>query len=82
MSRSEEKKQILDNAKYVYHFNRDIYYNRIDKKILSLEAIEDNDPNWLNEKINEIINKDEWYFYFNNPPSDKIKNEILKELDK
>ena len=82
MSGSAEKKQILDNAKYVYHFNRDIYYNRMDKKIFSLEAIEDNDPNWLNEKINEENNKDEWYFYFNNPPSNKIKNEILKELVK
>ena len=80
MPKLQQKKQILENANYAYNFNRDIYYNRSDKKIFSLEAVEDKDPNWLNEKINEKKNIDEWRFYFNDPPSDKIKFEILKEL--
>ena len=80
MPKSKKKKEILENANYAFMFKRDIYFNRKDKKIFSLEAIEDNDPNWLIEKINVLENDGEWRFFFNNAPSEKLKKEILKEL--
>ncbi len=80
MPKSQWKKEILENASYVFIFKRDIYFNRKDKKIFSLEAIEDNDPNWLIEKINDSENDGEWRFFFNNHPSEKLKKEILKGL--
>jgi len=63
-----------------YHFSRNIYFNRDDKKVFSLEAIEDNDPNWLMDRINSKSDSDEWRFFFNDEPSEKIKKEILNEL--
>jgi hypothetical protein len=76
----KQKKEILDRANYRYHFSRSIYFNREDKKIFSLEAIEDNNPRWLSDRINSKSNNDEWIFFFNADPSEKIKKEILQEL--
>ena len=82
MAKSEQKKQILKKANYKYDFNRDIYYNQHDKKAFSIEAIEDHEPDWLNEKIVEKNVGDEWSFYFNTNPSAKIKKELIKDLEK
>lgn len=76
----KQKKEILEKANYRYHFSRDIYFNRDDKKIFSLEAIEDKDPSWLINRINSKSDNDEWCFFFNADPSGKIKKEILQEL--
>ena len=81
MSRSKEKKEILEKANYQYHFSRMIYFNRETKKIFSYEAIEDNDPDWLEQTINEDHDLNEWHFYFNEEPSGEIKSDILKELE-
>ena len=75
-----EKKEILEKANYRYHFSRDIYYNRDARKIFSLEAIEDNDLQWLSEKINAATRSDQWEVFFNADPSENIKAEILREL--
>ncbi len=80
MSNLKQKKEILEKANYRYHFSRDIYFNRDDKKIFSEEAIEDNDPSWLADRINSKSDSEEWCFFFNTDPSDKIKREILQEL--
>ena len=80
MSRSKEKKEILEDSNYQYHFRRMIYFNRDTKKIFSFEAIEDNDPSWLINAIKEVSDLNEWRFYFNGDPSDDIKKEIIKEL--
>ena len=80
MPHSKQKKEILEKANYRYHFTREIYFNRDAKKVFSLEAIEDNDPQWLLERINMVKTSDKWDFFFNEDPSDNIKREILKEL--
>ncbi len=82
MSRLQEKKQILEKANYKYNFNKDIYYNKSHKKAFSLEAIEDNEPEWLSGNINAEQDHDDWEFYFNTAPSDRIKKEIIKELER
>ena len=80
MTNSKQKKEILEKANYRYHFSRSIYFNRDDKIIFSLEAIEDNDLNWLNDRIKTVSKNSEWIFFFNADPSEKIKKEILQEL--
>ena len=80
MPNSKQKKEILEKANYHYHFSRSIYLNRDNKKIFSLEAIEDNDLDWLNDKIKMVPTTNDWMFFFNEVPSEKIKKEILQEL--
>jgi hypothetical protein len=80
MPNSKQKKEILQKANYRYHFSRSIYFNRDDKKIFSLEAIEDNDLVWLNDRIKMKSENNEWTFFFNENPSEKVKKEILQEL--
>lgn len=80
MRELSQKKEILEKANYRYNFSRDIYYNRGARKVFSLEAIEDHDSQWLSEKINTATVGDQWQFFFNTDPSEKIKAEILREL--
>lgn len=80
MPNLKQKKEILEKANYRYHFSRDIYFNRDDKKVFSLEAIEDNGPKWLMDRIDSKPDNARWRFFFNDEPSEKIKKEILKEL--
>lgn len=72
-----DKKAILNQYNFKYNFNREIYFNRSLKKIFSLEAIEDNNTQWLTNCIKTENVDDQWKFYFNAEPSDKIKEEIL-----
>lgn len=40
-----EKRELLRTAGYKYNFNREVYVNRDDKKVFSLEFVEDH-PQW------------------------------------
>jgi hypothetical protein len=81
MSTSKSKEKILQENRFRYHFNRMIYFNKETRKIFSFEAIDDHDEAWLLQKIREA-NTEHWQFYFNNPPpSDSIKNEVIRELE-
>ncbi len=83
MSDLKHKKEILEKANYRYHFMRSIYFNFKDKRVVSLEAIEDRDVDWLANIINKKKETDEWEIYFSTtPPSEKIRNEIIAELSK
>ncbi len=81
MATSKSKEKILEDNDFKYHFIRMIYFNKKIKKIFSYVAIDDHDEAWLMKKIQEN-NKGSWQFYFNNPPpSDSIKNEVIRELE-
>ena len=83
MSDLKHKKDILEKAGYRYHFMRSVYFNIKDKKVFSLEAIEDRDIGWLTNIINSQKEADEWEIYFSiTPPSEQIRNEIIAELTK
>ncbi|KTD02896.1 hypothetical protein [Legionella feeleii] len=70
----------LKSSGYKYHFTNDIYINKTDKVIISKEAIEDHDDNWLNERL-EACDGNSWLFIFTNgSPRDAVKNKILKDL--
>lgn len=83
MSDLKHKKNILEKANYRYHFRRSMYFNIEDKRIFSLEAIEDNNTDWLKNLIGKKKETDKWEIYFSTkPPSEKIRNEIIAEFSK
>jgi len=81
MATLDNKSQILKKAGYAYSFDREIYFNRKTKKVFSVEFIEDHNENELQSRLNEKIDGDEWYFYFNSPPSEAVKSELKRVLD-
>jgi hypothetical protein len=74
------KRELLEHAGFVYNFDREVYFNRTARKIFSVEAIEDHDPTWLRSCIEEDNGSTEWRFYFNSPPSDIVRQELVGEL--
>jgi hypothetical protein len=81
VSTSAAKRKLLEDAGYAYNFDRMIYLNRHDKKIFSIEAIEDNDESWLKKCIDEKNDTQQWRFYFNSPPSESVRQELMRKLD-
>ena len=69
------KQHILEGSGYVYNFDREIYFNRKAKKVFSVEFVEDNDE----EKLEQCVRQEtdgEWQFYFNSPPAETVKREL------
>ena len=75
------KKDILLQANYRYNFDRDIYFNRQDKKAFSIEFVEDHSEDDLIRSIGESTLGKEWKFYFNSGPSESVKRELERVLD-
>ena len=80
MTATRSKRQILEDAGYRYHFDRMIYLNRAAKKIFSVESVDDHREEWLAARIAEPPEGNEWRFYFNSPPSEYVKNQLLSEF--
>ena len=75
------KKEILEAAGYTYNFTRMVYFNRAARKVFSVEAVEDNTEDWLNQRIVEENGDGEWRFNFNVAPSDRVRRELVNELE-
>jgi len=78
MQVEKSKEHLLKDSGYRYNFNRMIYFNTKQKKIFSLQYVEDNPIHVLKNNISEVSN--DWKFYFNMPVSEKVKDQILSEL--
>lgn len=74
------KAQILENAGYKYNFDREMYLNRNQKKGFSVEFVEDNTEDELQRSIGEETPGTEWRFFFNVPPTDAVKRELMNIL--
>ena len=75
------KAQLLNDAGYLYNFNRWIYVNRDARKAFSLEFIQDHSEGELEARVDEPPPPaGEWSFYFNSPPSEAVKRELLAIL--
>lgn len=74
------KDQLLRAAGFRYNFDRMAYVNRHDKKVVSVEAIEDNPLEWLRSLIADSGNSHDWTFYFTMEPSLAVKQAFLAEL--
>jgi hypothetical protein len=76
-----EKEELLENSGYRYHFDRMIYFNRAARRAFSLEFVEDRSQQEI-QKLLEIPATDDWVFYFNEPPSDRVKRELAEAFGK
>lgn len=74
------KKDILWEANYRYEFDRDIYFNRKDRKAFSLEFVDDKPEDEIRRRIRESTNGSGWTFYFNSPPSEAVRRELERVL--
>ena len=82
MSRTDSDKiSLLKSAGFRYDFEREVYFNRRSRKVFSLEAIEDHDEAWLEERLREVERAEGWSFYFNSPPSESVQSELVAELE-
>jgi hypothetical protein len=74
------KQHLLDSGGYAYNIHRQVYFNRSAKKIFSVDFLEDHEGPEIEESINEKTDAREWRFYFNSPPPESVKRQVLESL--
>lgn len=74
------KQNILDAAGYIYNIDREVYFNCSAKKIFSLEFLEDHEGAEIDRCINEKNDSREWQFYFNSPPPESVRRQVVGSL--
>ena len=74
------KTEVLQHAGYVFHFDREIYFNQRLKTAFSVEWIEDHSLADLKEKILQPNSGTNWRFYFNSAPSPAVRRALEREL--
>lgn len=74
------KRDVLKKAGFIYDFDREVYFNRKQKKAFSVEFIEDHDAREIERRIGEKTSAGKWRFYFNTPPSDAVERELERVL--
>jgi len=70
------KQHILENAGYVYHIDREIYFNRKAKKVFSMDFVEDHEEEEIEQSIRHETDGTKWRFYFNSEPADPVKRAL------
>ncbi len=81
MTELTEKEALLENAGYRYHFDRMIYFNRGSRKAFSLEFVEDHSRQEIQHLVDEPPPDHGWAFYFNEPPSNGIKRQLINAFE-
>jgi hypothetical protein len=74
------KMDILRAANYTFNFDRQLYFNRNAKKAFSFPFLDDHSVDEILHSINECTDGSEWKFYFNFPPSERVKRELASML--
>jgi len=74
------KSRILEDADYVYNFDRQAYVNRGAKKIFSIEFVEDHSAGVLQDRISDNNSGPGWQIYFNTEPSQSVRRELENVL--
>ncbi|MCG8553797.1 MAG: hypothetical protein MJD61_00690 [Proteobacteria bacterium] len=75
-----EKRKLLLRSRYNYNFDREIYVNQQEKKVFSLEFVEDKPRDEIERALLEQTSGD-WRFYFNAPPSTAIRRQLEALLE-
>ena len=73
------KDQILEDAGYVYNFERALYVNRGARKAFSIEFVQDHTDEQIKARIAES-GENGWRFYFNSAPVESVKQELERIL--
>jgi hypothetical protein len=76
------KSNLLDDAGYIYNFDRRLYVNRQEKKAFSLQFLETHSE----AEIERCIRKngadgEGWHFFFNEPPSKSVTQQLVDLLE-
>jgi hypothetical protein len=74
------KQYLLDSGGYSYNIDRQVYFNRSAKKIFSVDFLEDHEGPEIEQSINEKTDGREWRFYFNSPPPESVKRQVVESL--
>jgi hypothetical protein len=79
MPSQTEKTHLLDEAGYVYNFDRMMYINRLAKKAFSREYIDDHAESVIASDIQESNDSGDWRFYAN-ALTEGVERELRKVL--
>ena len=80
MTTLDTKQHILDEAGFAYNFDRMVYFNRKNKKTISVEFAQDHPEEVLESVTREDTGGKQWKFYVNSEPSESAKREIEATL--
>jgi hypothetical protein len=71
--------ELKNSQGFKCNWKREIYYHMTQKKVISYRFLEEK----AIESIENLMQppSEEWQFYFIEPPSDGLKNEIIKEIE-
>ena len=75
-----EKTTLLKRKGFAYSFDREVYFNRNTRKVFSVEFVEDHTSEKIRRLIGEHNKGYDWRFYFNEPPSNSVRQEIKRAL--
>jgi hypothetical protein len=76
-----DKEMLLEGCGYRYHFDRMIYFNRDSRRAFSLEFVEEHSQLEI-QTLLDVPATDSWVFHFNQPLSDRIKQELAEAFGK
>jgi len=77
----KEKMQILEAEDYLYSFEREFYINRLERKVFSVEFIEDSSEERLRAALpTPGPLAGDWDFKFNTAPSPSVRRELVSIL--
>ena len=74
------KESLLKTAGFRYNFHRELFVNRANKKAFSVEFVDDHTPAELEQCIRDATGTGQWQFYFNEPPSEYVRDELTRLL--
>lgn len=80
MPSQSDKVHLLDNAGYIYNFDRMMFINRRAKKAFSAEFVDDRQPEEIATRIEEQTDGLDWHFYTSNILTPGVERELKKVL--
>jgi hypothetical protein len=76
------KSNLLDDAGYLYNFDRRLYVDRQEKKAFSLQFLENHSEAGIEQCIKDSeANGGGWHFFFNEPPSNSVAEQLVDLLE-
>ena len=74
------KMDVLRAAHYTYNFEQELFINPLARKAFSFPFIDDHSEKELAGYIGERTEGNCWRFYFNVPPSERVRRELESVL--
>jgi hypothetical protein len=74
------KMDVLRDAHYIYNFDQELFINPDARKAFSFPFIDDHSEQELAAYVHEMKQGNGWQFYFNVPPSPRVKRALENVL--